>query len=122
MSAPLAATPWLGAPGVRAAAPADEVHERVPVDVRDRRSASAVCDDRLVHDQRCGKGTPPPARALPAGAGPGRRPAAPRGGRPRVARRPARSRAGFSLLRGPGISVRISITRVAATRGSLDEA
>ena len=43
---------------VRDADPADEVDERVAVDVRDRRSAGAVCDDRLVDDQRCCDGMP----------------------------------------------------------------
>ena len=37
---------------VRDADSADEVDERVAVDVRDRRSARAVGDDRLVDDQR----------------------------------------------------------------------
>ena len=72
---------------VRDADPADEVDERVAVDVGDRRAARAIGDDRLVDDQRARDG--------------------------------ARSRSRISRLRGPGISVRISITRVAATRGSL---
>ena len=45
-------------PDVRDADPADEVDERVAVDVRDGRSASAVCHDRLVNDQRCCDGMP----------------------------------------------------------------
>ena len=42
---------------VRHADAADEIDERVAVDVRDRRSAGAIGDDRLVNDERMRDGT-----------------------------------------------------------------
>ena len=42
---------WMVVSDIDDANAADEVHERVAVDVRDRGAASAVGDDRLVHDE-----------------------------------------------------------------------
>ena len=75
-------------PDVRDADAADEVDERVAVDVRDGR--------RLARGRRTIGSWTISGRATAC-----------------------RSRSRISRLRGPGISVRISITRVAATRGSL---
>ena len=51
---------------VRDADPADEVDERVAVDVRDRRAARAVGDDRLVDDERTRHRVPLPLEDLAA--------------------------------------------------------